>query len=338
MSDDLWKICTDYYFPRRLEIRSQKTKKGYRLAINHFAEHLGRRPTPSDLDDDLFLVWVSTQLDSGQSVLTVRERMGRILTLWKFLADRKIVERRPTVRRPPAPDPTPIALTESQLESLFTACGAEPGTIAGIPAGLWWQAFLAFVFTTSERREAALSLRWDWIDFEFRTITIPPKFRKGGKQAGNYPLNAALIPLLDRIQLPRRDKVFPWDRCDESYYNHYGRILKRAGLPNDRKHKTHCLRVTHNTLAKILTGRHSPLLQHKSEQTSSRHYEDRRFTRIEPPPLPVPWKEHAGIIPLPAVEDRDAIIRRLRNELAEKDQRLSQLEAERSLWLENRAM
>jgi integrase len=289
MSDDLWTICTDYFFPRKLECRAQKTRYGYRLAIDHFGRHLGRQPVTLDLNDDTVIVWVSSQLDEAKSVYTVRERTGRILTLWRFLAARRIVECWPTIRRPPAPDPLPIALSEEQLAMLFDACLYEPGRIAGIRAGWWWQAFLAFVFTTSERRSAALALRWEWIDFGRATVVIPPAVRKGGRKAGIYPLYPEVALLLERIRMPPRELVFPWDASLGAYFYRYGRILERAGLPNDRKHKTHSLRVTHNTLVKILTDAPSPLLGHSSSETSERHYEDRRMTAKPPARLPTPW-------------------------------------------------
>ena len=159
MSDTLWSICTDFFFPRRIELRSDKTRRAYRLAINHFGRHLGHVPTLADLDDDLVAVWVGQQLDAPGSVYSVRERMGRLLSLWRFLAARGKITLWPTIKRPAAPDPVPVALTQEQLHRLFEAAMYEPGKIDGVRAGWWWQAYLGFVWSTAERRTAALSLR-----------------------------------------------------------------------------------------------------------------------------------------------------------------------------------
>ena len=106
-----------------------------------------------------------------------------------------------------------------------------------------------------------------------------------------YPLWPETLPLIRECIAanPRRVHVWPWDKCHESYYTMYDRVLRDAGIPVDRKHKTHSLRVSHNTWAKVMTGRHSPLLGHSDSATSERHYEDKRFTNKDAPTLFIPW-------------------------------------------------
>ena len=97
------------------------------------------------------------------------------------------------------------------------------------------------------------------------------------------------FPRKSRRQEPRRELVFPWDKCDASYFHTYAKIVIDAQIPNTRKHKTQSLRVTHNTWTKLMTGQHSPLMTHSSSATSERFYEDKRFTAVAPAKLFIPW-------------------------------------------------
>lgn len=295
MSTNLWQLCSDTYFPRRLKIRSEKTRRHYLYSFNSFAAFLGRQPTDDDLNDDTVTLWLGDLLlkgeqpDKKRSVNTAISYVTRMLTLWRFLAHRRIVEQFPTVELPQPPEPCPTALDEPELVRLFESAGCRPGLICEIPARYWWPALFGFVFCTSERKGGTLATRWEWISLQNRVAVIPASVRKGGRKTGTYHLWEEVVWLLNRIAQPRRDLLFPWDLSDGSFYKHYGKILVDAQIPNDRKHKLQCLRVTHNTWHKVMTGRHSPLLMHSNAATSERHYEDKKFTTIPPPKLMIPW-------------------------------------------------
>jgi len=176
----------------------------------------------------------------------------------------------------------------------------RPGLISGIPARYWWTAFFGFVFCTSERKSAALALRWEWVDLQSKSVSIPAIVRKGGLKPATYKLWDEVVFLLRRIIEPRRELVFPWPLTETSYYKWYGRILTDAQIPDTRKHKTHALRATHATWVKVMTGEHSPLLLHKSAETTETHYIDKRFTVREAAKLPIPWRVQPAALPEPA--------------------------------------
>jgi len=295
-SANLWDICNSVYFPRRLKIRSPLTREHYRYALNDFGRFLGRPAELVDLNDDCVTLWLGDMLTKGdsldepRSVETALSRVGRVLTLWRFLACRRMVDAFPTVELPQAPEPEPIALDESQLTRLFESAHCRPGMICGVPARYWWPALFGFVFCTSERKGATLATRWDWVDLDRGVVSIPANVRKGKRKPAVYHLWDEVTWLLRRIHEPRRELVFPWEKTAGAYYKRYGTILEDAQIPNDRKHKTQSLRVTHNTWTKVMTGHHSPLMSHSSESTSERFYEDKRFTAAPPPKLFVPWR------------------------------------------------
>lgn len=294
----LWRFALEY-FKRQLPPLSPKTIHQYGIAIRHFTAFLGHAPTAADLTDDALVYWVNHILqDKRLAVNTARERMGRILTLWNWMARRGYVATFPTQKRPPAPENTPIALDEAQLRRLFDEATREHGHIAGIPARHWWVTFLAFVFSTSERKSASLALRWEWIDFARGVVVIPPEVRKGSRKAGRYTLWPEVAALLASIREPSRELVFPWPYDDATYFNRFGRMMRRAGLPDDRRHKTHSLRVSHATWRKVMGGDPTKQLGHSDAATTAKSYLDPRFLQVDDVRLFVPWGAQQPLPPL----------------------------------------
>jgi integrase len=188
------------------------------------------------------------------------------------------------------------------LHRLFAAARKERGTIEGIPAGYWWEGFLAFVFCTAERKGAALALRWEWIDLARLTATIPPQVRKGRTKAGQYRLWPEIVPLLVRIQEPQRELVFPWPKCERAYYTVYDRILRDAGLPVNRNAKTHCLRASHATWQAAVGADAAGALLHSDPATTRKHYIDVRHLPPVENKLFVPWTGEQVEFRLPSSE------------------------------------
>lgn len=298
MSDDLLSLCETLYFPLNIRIQ-EPTRYQYRIAVTGFGRFLGRSATKEDLQDDLITRWMSQRLKDGIKAVTVKEQAGRIQTLWTWLAKRRVVPDFPTFIKPRVPESQPLAFSEPELRRFFHSAGKERGAIGGVPADAWCLSFFAFIFNTSERKSAALAVEIGWMNLEGGVCSIPAEVRKGGIKPACYPLwpQTALLIRECIASNPRRVHVWPWDRCHESYYTMVNRILRDAGLPVDRKHKTHALRVTHNTHHKLLTGNHSPLLGHSSSQTSEKYYEDKRFTAGDQPQLFIPWQKPPELPP-----------------------------------------
>lgn len=290
---NLWEICVRDYFPLRPSIRCDNTRRQYKIAIESFAVQLGHDATLTDLTDDSLTRWMTWLLDLQPplSINTVRERVGRVQTLWAWLARRGVVRKWPTLIKPPPADPLPTALTEDQLRRLFASAAKERGRVGGVPADLWWRSFLGFVWNTSERKSAVLAVQCTWLDMTRGLVTIPPNVRKGGRKWGVYQLWPELLPLIQDClaSTPPRELVWPWDRCEGSYYTSYNRILRDAEIPVSRKTKTHGLRVSHATWLKVAGGDPTAQLMHGDSATTQRHYLDPRLTQQPQPKLFVPW-------------------------------------------------
>lgn len=292
MSDDLLTLCEQVYFPLNLRIH-EPTRYQYRIMLRDYSTFLGRPCTKADLTDDQVTLWQSKRLADGLAPRTVKERAGRIQTLWTWMAKRRMVEMFPTFAKPRVPKGMPVALSEDELRRFFRSAKKERGLLAGIPSDLWCVSYFAFVLNSSERKSAAMAIEIGWLNLDSRVCVVPPDVRKGGIKGAVYPLwpeTAILIRACIAVN-PNRVLVWPWDKCEESYYTLYNRILRDAGLPVTRKYKTHSLRVSHNTWHKVMTGQHSPLLGHSDSATSETFYEDKRFTTKDMPPFFIPWQE-----------------------------------------------
>jgi integrase len=258
--------------------------------VGDFGRFLGHDPTLADLDDDIVTGWQKHLKGSKLSRFTVNERVGRVIRLWTFLAKRRLVERFPSIKRLRCPEIVPAAFTAEQLKALFDSAEEEGGRIAGVRASHGWQALLAFIWSTGERKGATLALRWDWIDRKAMLIVIPAQYRKGRQKAGVYHLWPEVAELIDRIALPKRELVFPWDRNAGMYWKDWNRLLVRAGLPADGKHKTKALRVSHASWLKALGGDPTAALMHGDSATTIKHYLDPRLLAKNERVLFVPWQ------------------------------------------------
>lgn len=288
----LWEYATTLYFPLNIKCRSADTRYQYDRAIRLFGRFLGRDARPDDLQDDLLTAWMSAMMAQGMATVTVRETAGRVSALWTWLAKRGVISRFPTFAKPRVPETMPTALTESQIRSLFRSAAKERGAIGDIPADLWWTSFLAFIWTTAERKSAALAVKVAWIDFHAGCCTIPPDVRKGGQKWACYRLWPETLKLLaDAINAkPQREQMWPHDFCHESYYTRYNRILRDAGIPVNRRTKTHALRCSHATYLELRGGDPTRQLGHSDSATTRRYYLDPKLTTKEQPQLFIPWR------------------------------------------------
>lgn len=281
-----------FYFPRKISLRSNKTKIQYVYAFRAFSAHLHREATLADLDDDVVTVWSVALLNQGLSAFTVREKVGRITALWNWLARKRIVDKFPTVEKITAPVIQPVAWREDELRRLFDSARKERGRVGGVPADLWWVSHFAFMFCTAERKSAALSVRPEWLDLNNLTCAIPANVRKGGRKPAVYHLWPELADLLRKsiAAMPGRELVWPWDRCEVVYYSRWSRILADAGLPTGRHRKAHSLRCTAATMLAALGGDATRALGHSSPETTQKHYIDTRLMPPEQAKLCIPWQ------------------------------------------------
>jgi len=284
-SNSLWILCEQNFFPLNLECGSE-TRRQYRYALNDWGRVLGHVPNIDDLTDDALRLWIREMLDRQPrlSKWTINERVGRVKTLWNWLARRGVVKTFPTVKRIPVPDPTPKAWLKDELSRLFESAEQEQGTICGIPAGCWWSARIGFHWYSGERKGAVDALKWDWVDLfsEYPAAVIPADVRKGRKKNGIYQLPAPLVDLLKAILNPVRELVFPQE-APTMYWHYWNRILKRANLPVGPKSKTKALRISHASWLDHEGENATESLMHGDSATTKKFYIDPRLRKSRKP-------------------------------------------------------
>lgn len=290
MSRQLWSIALDDYFPKKPKIRSEHTRDQYRFAINDFAEMLGRAPELADLTDDSLAALTTFLLDKGLAEITTNERVGRLKTLWTWLAKRGVLKYFPTVERVPIPERIPRAWNVEEMQALFAAFAAEPGSMCGVPAPAWWFTCHAWLWNTGERRGATFGVTFDMLDLKRGVAVLPPEIRKGRRKAAVYYLWPDVVELIKEIRSPRRELVWPWPYHIGTFYHHYARILKRAGLPDGRHNKTQAMRVSHATWLHALGHDATAALGHGSPETTRKSYLDVRLIRPKDVALFRPWE------------------------------------------------
>lgn len=284
----LWDICVKEYFPRNLRLRSQVTRLRYLYAICDLRKFLGRKVTLEDLDDDTIAPWLHWLVDvKGVCARSANGEADRIRALWNWLAKRGRVSRFPTLGKLLEEEPAPVAWTQEELQRLFAAALSMPGTVGPFRADVWWQCLLAWLWNTGERIGATFDMEWKHVDLTRCVAVLPASIRKGQRKSATYHLWPSVVEMLRRIERPT-GRVLPWDRSVGTYYNHYTRLLKLAGLPVARNRKSHALRVSHATWVAIAGGDACQSLQHSNPATTRKHYLDKSLLE-HAPQLFQPW-------------------------------------------------
>lgn len=268
----LTELLDDYYAP--LRGISERTQKLYRMTIKAFGEHLGCEPTTEHLAEMPVARFLSARLRS-RAPATAKKDSAQLRALWEFAARRGIVNSFPLLRPIHVPERVPSAWTTEEMEALLESARLHPGTVSGVPAGLYFAALILMCYETGERISAVLSLRWD--DVRGNLVTFRAETRKMQTRDIVRGISPVVIEALEKIRR-EGDLVFPWDRCKANLWRHMGLILKRAKLPCDRKSKFHRLRKTCASYAAAAGLDPQRLLDHASPVTT-RAYLDPRIVK-----------------------------------------------------------
>lgn len=254
---------------------SPATLNQFRVSLKHAARTLGRDVTLEDLSDDLVLSVIQRLRTAGRSEATANKCRSNLLAIWRWLCRKGHKQIWPDVAKVREPKRIPVAWTRAELRRLFDALGRLHGHVSGIPARLWWVALHGVIWDTGERIGAILQLRWS--DISGDSILIRAETRKGRTADRSHRLHASTVRMLAAIRRQSDDLVFPWDRRHDVLWGHYSAILKRAGLPCDRRHKFHAMRRTVASFYEAAGGNATELLGHSTRDVTKTHYLDPRI-------------------------------------------------------------
>ena len=178
----------------------------------------------------------------------------------------------------------PSCWTREQLGKLFEACDWQTGTIVGVEASAWWLAIHLFWWDSGERTGATLKLEWEHFDPTAGTMYVPGDIRKTNKRA-LYDLKPLTAEAIEAIREPRRKLIFELPGCLGTFYNHYTRLLKDAGLPHGRRDKPQKMRRSFASHLEAAGGNATEALGHSARSVTKDSYIDERIVKPDSPNL-----------------------------------------------------
>lgn len=281
----LQQLLVDYYQP--LKGISDRTVAIYGFTLKAWSDFLGgRQPTLDDLEELGVARFLTHRTRTREAATAAKDRC-QIRALWEFAARRKLVGTWPQLPRIRVPERVPEAWLTEEMSGLLAAAAAEPGRVGDIPAGLWWRAALMLGYETGERSKALRLLRWKHV--RGCVVTFKAETRKGKVRDIAREISVETADLLLSIKGHRGpdDFVLPWPYCETYLYNKLNAILKRAGLPTDRRSKFHRIRRTTASYYEAAGGSAQQLLDHSSPRTT-KAYIDPRIVRTPSAPSLIP--------------------------------------------------
>lgn len=266
----------DMYRLKKLRFKSDNTVRLYRHTLRSFGRTLGRTPTIADLDSDLIEWHMDGVVKRGCSPASANKDRGQLLALWRFAAEKRIVEQWPQIQAMTEPEIVPLGWLPEELQRLMAACGSAKGRIASVTASVWWTALVSVLLDTGERIGAVRPLQ----KHHFQNggwILCPAVFRKGRKRDRLYQLQPDTVNWINRLlkENPHGDDLFPWDRSQTYIYRRFSEILKAADLPTDKRSKFHRLRRTVASAVTAAGGDATAALDHASPKTTKKYLDPR---------------------------------------------------------------
>jgi integrase len=266
----------EYLRRKFARIRSCKTVAHYDRAVRYFGEFLGRPAQLDDLDDDVVVDFLRYLLsEREQCEVTANTSRKCLVAFWRWCHLRGLVAVGPTVDKLPEPWNPPQCLNREQLAKLVDAARRTRGIRCGMPASEWWLLLFSLDWDTGARAGELLGLRWEWIDRDSWSISVPASVRKGRMRGAVYHFTPRTIGMLRRHWKSEGPILgYAPNRNPAAYYLWWDKLLRLAGLPADRKHKTQSLRRSFATWLKIGGGDASAALLHTDQRLAAAHYLD----------------------------------------------------------------
>jgi integrase len=280
------------YAKKKLKLASPNTLRLYRHSIVAFGRSIGHEPTTADLTDDNLELHMQRLVDAGLAIASANKDHAQLTALWRFANRNRLCETWPNVVTYPEPERVPLGWLPSELDRLFHSIEQEAGAIHGAPANLWWKTLLCVILDSGERIGAIRRLTKESI--QGNSLLVAAKYRKGRTREKLFGLSPETLHLLATLQaLHRSNALFPWDRCDTYIYNRFNTILKRAGLPTDRRSKFHRIRRTVASAVKNQGGDATAAMDHANPRTTKRYLDPRIVGETTTATLVGQWRQAA---------------------------------------------
>lgn len=280
----LFEILRDCYAPLRGV--SLRTVELYGYTLRSWGELLGRPPEPRDLDE-LAVAQFLAHRTRTKAAATAAKDAAQLRALWEFCARRKIVATWPSMPRIIVPERIPEAWLTDEMQRLLDAAKAETFPVCGqFTGGQVFTAILLLAYSTGERIGAIMALKC--ADVRGCTVIFRAEGRKGGRRDILREISIECADALMAVRRQPGDAAIPWDRPRNSIYNRLDIILRRAGLPTDRRSKFHRIRKTTASYYEAAGGSAQRLLDHSSPAVTRKYLDPRIVTPGAPAPDVLP--------------------------------------------------
>jgi integrase len=270
------------YLKRHLNV-GQPAAEQLRVAVRLLDRCRGSRTTPRQLSESVLFDFAAWMKSEGRAPATINSRISSLLSIWREARRVRLSPRLPNVvPKVLEPKRLPRAWQLDELERLLRACDSMVGRIKGFPIlqSDWWFSLLMFLYDSGARIGAALSVHWHEVDLSERTIILSADTAKTDYEQ-LIVISEQTADRLAKIRSPHWEFVWPVAVRREAIYRQLKQLLRRAGLPSDRKSMFHCLRKTNATWS----AKHGSIelaqkqLGHRSAQMTIERYIDPRIVR-----------------------------------------------------------
>jgi hypothetical protein len=272
------------YRPLRLRGRSPETVRLYACTVRAFGRFLGHAPTLDDLADELTLSRFVDDRTSTRSPYTAEKERTQLVALARLANERRMIAALPACPPVVLPDRIATAWSADEMRRLYAAAASTPGTVAGVPAGLWWSSLVRCAWESGERIGALLEVRHE--HYQRPDLAIPGELRKGRRRGRVYELTPGTCDQLDALLAAHQGPaVWPWPHAHTYVWDRLRTILRRAGLAR-RRVAFHQIRRSAISHLAAVEGEAAAVAfaGHASGATTRTWYIDPRYARRGPRP------------------------------------------------------
>lgn len=287
-SPKLREVFYTQYLPQRIPDASPATVRGYKITFNLFDRFLRREARLRDLNNNTVARFQYVRLKEVARATCYRD-IASLKAIWTWACKKNLLKEWHDLKPIGLVTPTPIALTQEQVNRVWQAIQAETRPVVvscspllEVPAPVWWSAIYLLSWDTAERFTPIFELHESSLDLENRWVTFPAADRKGRTADNVKRIHADTAAAIEKLLSCYRrrtycTRVFRWAIGKSLIWRRLADIMTRAGLPDTKEFKFHCIRKSVASHLTAAGGNAQRMLCHTSGATTEKHYHDPRI-------------------------------------------------------------